>query len=211
MYGFGDKFKGATICVGDINSHLYHYKYLNQNYIESEVFFPKGTMQEFKIAIVKDGIVGFDEFYKLKGDRLIKYDPDQLDLKMSTGNRKSLDHPKNQPELSFKDVKSNSLEPKLKAQLHKTPENNDNTLKKMKNIKNHEQFSSQQLDSDLEVTKAFRSNLKKEHQLQLPEKFRVRHPIKEEELENDGFLKKEILKTTTRCKDIKDYKWKPGF
>jgi len=28
------------------------------------------------VAIVKDGIVGFDEFYRLKGDRLLKADID---------------------------------------------------------------------------------------------------------------------------------------
>lgn len=97
MFGFGDRLKGSTFCVGDSSNHLYHYKYLNQNVTETEVFFPKGNQQEYKIAVVKDGIVGFDEFYKLKGDKLTKYDPDQVELRLSAGNRKSLEHPKNQP------------------------------------------------------------------------------------------------------------------
>jgi hypothetical protein len=71
----------------------------------------------------------------LKGEKLIKFDPDQAELKLSGTNRRSSDH-KNQPELTFKDIKSNSIEPKKRADRKKSPENNDNTIKKFKDVKN---------------------------------------------------------------------------
>lgn len=60
VYDFTSQFKGVNICVGDFNNHLYHYKYMNQNCKEIIVHFGKIGSQEYKIGIVKDGIIGFD-------------------------------------------------------------------------------------------------------------------------------------------------------
>jgi hypothetical protein len=92
---FNEKYRGATMCVGDQNNFLYHYRHMNANYTEISVNFPNNS-QEYKVGIIKEGIVGFDEFYKLKGERMVKYDPEQQDLRAS-GNRKSVEVTKNQP------------------------------------------------------------------------------------------------------------------
>lgn len=75
---FGDKYKGATVCVGDHSNSLYDQKYMNQNKTEVLFHFPKSSPHEYKIGIVKEGIVGFDEFYKLKGDKLIKSEVEEM-------------------------------------------------------------------------------------------------------------------------------------
>lgn len=69
---FDEKYRGATFIVGDKDNNLYDNKYLSQKRTEANFTFPKNNVQEYKIAIVKEGIVGFDEFYKFKGDRLLK-------------------------------------------------------------------------------------------------------------------------------------------
>ena len=49
-----------TICVGDQDNNRYHYKYLHQNSKEVIVNFPKKSQQEYKVGIVKEGVVGYD-------------------------------------------------------------------------------------------------------------------------------------------------------
>lgn len=77
IYDFTHQYKGATICVGDASNSLYYYKYMNQNCKEIQIHFGKIGALEYKIGIVKDGIIGFDEFYRLRADQLIKIDPEK--------------------------------------------------------------------------------------------------------------------------------------
>ena len=60
MNEFSDKFKGVNICVGDKNNSLYFYKFLSNKCRETTVYFPKGSQEEYKIGVIKEGIIGFD-------------------------------------------------------------------------------------------------------------------------------------------------------
>ena len=139
---FGQKYKGATVCIGDHNNTLYDHIYLNDSKTEASFYFPKNNNQ-YKVAIVKDGIVGFDEFYRLKGDRLLKADIDQQDVKAG-GHRRSADPIKNQPQLSFEKRKSSSFD-NQKRQKHRQTE----TIRKSKAVDSeHPSFA----ESDFQQT-----------------------------------------------------------
>ena len=59
------------------------------------VHFSKNVYEEFKIGIIKEGITGFDEFYKLKGTKIFKFDLDTQEIHIN-GQRKSVEPMKNQ-------------------------------------------------------------------------------------------------------------------
>lgn len=70
--------RGITVCVGDSHNNLYYHRYLNDNNKEVVFTFPRSAAEEYKIGIIKDGLIGFDEFYLLKGDNLSKFNIEQI-------------------------------------------------------------------------------------------------------------------------------------
>lgn len=100
------------------------------------IHFGKIGSQEYKIGLIKDGIVGFDEFYRLKGEQLLKFDPEH-DIKLSAVNKKSLDT-KEQRELSLsiKERKSITLEHKRKLSIKRDNAGSHFKVNKMKDCKN---------------------------------------------------------------------------
>jgi hypothetical protein len=61
-----------VVIVGDSKNSLYHYRYMNQNTQEITVAFTNKTLDKYTIALIKDGIIGFDEFYSIQNDTLEK-------------------------------------------------------------------------------------------------------------------------------------------
>ena len=130
---FGTKYRGATVCIGDHFNNLYDYKYINEKKTEAVFYFPKNNPHEYKLAIVKEGIVGFDEFYRLRGDKLMKTDIDEHDVNAKK-NRRSAEPIQNQPELSFEKRKSSSFDNVNKKKNRKQKQNQvHETIKKSRN------------------------------------------------------------------------------
>lgn len=91
--------KSINVCIGDIKNNLYFQKHLNDNVKETTITFPKYTKDCYKIAIIKEGIIGFDEFYYLEKDVLTRFDIDRIPQKPEK-HRKSLDLGKIQKEFN---------------------------------------------------------------------------------------------------------------
>ncbi len=52
-----------NLCVGDSKNNLYFHRYYGGPAQEIIVTFPKNGTGAYKIGVIKDGIIGFDEFY----------------------------------------------------------------------------------------------------------------------------------------------------
>lgn len=64
------KMKGANVCVGCPKSTLYFQRHLHDQFREVTITFPRNANETYRIAVLKDGIIGFDEFYALNGSTL---------------------------------------------------------------------------------------------------------------------------------------------
>lgn len=74
------KMKGVHLCIGDSKDGLYFHKYMTEQSKETTVDFPKGG-GSYKIGIVKEGVIGFDEFYMLEKETLTRFDINQPETK----------------------------------------------------------------------------------------------------------------------------------
>ena len=70
---FDENLKSINIIVEHHNA-IYHSGWLNSNNLEFSVYLKNTQSQKYFIAVVKDGYVGFDEFYWLEGGVLKKTD-----------------------------------------------------------------------------------------------------------------------------------------
>ena len=70
------KMKGVYLCIGDARDGLYFHKFISEQSKETIVDFPKGG-GSYKIGIVKEGVIGFDEFYTLEKETLVRSNIDQ--------------------------------------------------------------------------------------------------------------------------------------
>lgn len=62
------------------------------------------------------------------------------------------------------------------------------------------------------MTKNSERKFKKPSQMRLPEKYRIRPPLKEEQPPKEAIFKKKIQGTNEeKFGNLKDYNWKPGF
>lgn len=80
-----------NLCIGDSKNNLYFHKYYGGTAQEIMVTFPKNGNGPYKIGIIKDGIIGFDEYYIFEKGTIVKSIIDAKDKKVSTTvNRKSV-------------------------------------------------------------------------------------------------------------------------
>lgn len=61
--------KGVNICVGCPKNSLYFQRHMHEQFREVVITFPRNR-ETYLIAVIKDGIIGFDELYALTGSIL---------------------------------------------------------------------------------------------------------------------------------------------
>ena len=64
------KMKGVNVCVGCPKNTLYFQRHLHEQFREVTITFPRNSNETYRIAVLKDGIIGFDDFYVLYGTSL---------------------------------------------------------------------------------------------------------------------------------------------
>lgn len=64
------RMKGVNVCVGCPKNMLYFQRHLHEQFREVTITFPRNSNETYRIAVLKDGIIGFDEFYSLNGINL---------------------------------------------------------------------------------------------------------------------------------------------
>ena len=107
---FIGKLKGISICVGDSKDQLYYKRYISESSRELLIDFPKGHKNEYKVGLIKDGIIGFDEFYLMIGKEIEPFNLEQIGLKPPPKARKSAEPRKNEREQSLSNQRSSSVQ-----------------------------------------------------------------------------------------------------